>query len=109
MLSGRRTRLHRVLDCASPSGPGHRLVPPSRCSSPRNPAAPSMRRPPVPTPRRHILEKGGFRFVGFRMGEETDRYVPTEVADFVLEYAPAPFSTWQDALTKAPAARTSHT
>ncbi len=36
-------------------------------------------------PSRHILEKGGFRFVGFRMGEETDRFVPTEIADFVLE------------------------
>ena len=36
-------------------------------------------------PSRHILEKCGFRCVGFRMGEETERYVAREIADFVLE------------------------
>ncbi len=36
-------------------------------------------------PSRHILEKCGFRCVGFRMGEETDRFVAREIADFVLE------------------------
>lgn len=37
------------------------------------------------TPSRHILEKCGFRCVGLRMGEETERFVPREIADFVLE------------------------
>jgi RimJ/RimL family protein N-acetyltransferase len=32
-----------------------------------------------------VLEKCGFRFVCFRAGEETERYLPGEVADFVLE------------------------
>ena len=32
-----------------------------------------------------ILEKCGFRCVGFRMGEETERYVAREIAEFVLE------------------------
>lgn len=32
-----------------------------------------------------ILQKCGFRFVGLRMGEETERYVAGEIADFVLE------------------------
>ncbi|MBL8746502.1 MAG: GNAT family N-acetyltransferase [Phycisphaerae bacterium] len=32
-----------------------------------------------------ILEKCGFRCTGFRMGEETDRFVAREIADFVLE------------------------
>ncbi len=32
-----------------------------------------------------ILEKCGFRCVGFRMGEETDRFIAREIADFVLE------------------------
>jgi len=36
-------------------------------------------------PSRHILEKCGFRFTGLRMGEETERYVAREVADYVLE------------------------
>lgn len=36
-------------------------------------------------PSRHILEKCGFRCVGFRMGEETERFVAREIADFVLE------------------------
>lgn len=31
-----------------------------------------------------ILEKCGFRCTGFRMGEETDRYIAREIADFVL-------------------------
>lgn len=34
---------------------------------------------------RHILEKCGFRCVGLRMGEETDRYLAREIADYVLE------------------------
>ncbi len=34
---------------------------------------------------RCILEKCGFRCVGFRMGEETERYVAREIAEFVLE------------------------
>lgn len=34
---------------------------------------------------RHILEKCGFRCIGLRMGEETDRYVAREIAEFVLE------------------------
>lgn len=33
---------------------------------------------------RHILEKNGFRCTGFRMGEETDRYLARELAEFVL-------------------------
>jgi RimJ/RimL family protein N-acetyltransferase len=36
-------------------------------------------------PSRRILEKCGFRCVGLRMGEETERYVAGEIADFVLE------------------------
>lgn len=32
-----------------------------------------------------ILEKCGFRCVGFRMGEETERFIAREIADFVLE------------------------
>ncbi len=31
-----------------------------------------------------ILEKCGFRCTGFRMGEETDRYLARELAEFVL-------------------------
>ncbi|MBS0197356.1 MAG: GNAT family N-acetyltransferase [Planctomycetes bacterium] len=34
---------------------------------------------------RRILEKCGFRCVGSRTGEETDRYLPCEIADYVLE------------------------
>jgi RimJ/RimL family protein N-acetyltransferase len=34
---------------------------------------------------RRILEKCGFRFVGVRMGEESERYLPGELAEFVLE------------------------
>jgi RimJ/RimL family protein N-acetyltransferase len=34
---------------------------------------------------RHILEKCGFRCTGRRMGEETDRFVACEIAEFVLE------------------------
>jgi RimJ/RimL family protein N-acetyltransferase len=34
---------------------------------------------------RRVLEKCGFRFVGFRMGAETERYLPGEVAGFVLD------------------------
>lgn len=34
---------------------------------------------------RRILEKCGFRCTGYRMGEDTDRYVAGEIADFVLE------------------------
>ncbi len=36
-------------------------------------------------PSQRILEKCGFRCVGFRMGEETERFLATEIADFVLE------------------------
>lgn len=36
-------------------------------------------------PSRRILEKCGFRCVGFRTGEETERYLARELADFVLE------------------------
>jgi RimJ/RimL family protein N-acetyltransferase len=32
-----------------------------------------------------ILQKCGFRCTGYRMGEETERYVAREIADFVLE------------------------
>ncbi len=32
-----------------------------------------------------VLEKCGFRWVGYRMGEETERYVGCELAEFVLE------------------------
>lgn len=36
-------------------------------------------------PSQHILLKCGFRCTGFRMGEETERYLAREVAEFVLE------------------------
>lgn len=36
-------------------------------------------------PSRHILEKCGFRCTGFRMGEETERFIAREIAEFVLE------------------------
>jgi len=36
-------------------------------------------------PSQRILEKCGFRCVGFRMGEETERYVAREIAEYVLE------------------------
>jgi RimJ/RimL family protein N-acetyltransferase len=36
-------------------------------------------------PSHRILEKCGFRCTGFRMGEESERYVAREIADFVLE------------------------
>lgn len=32
-----------------------------------------------------VLERCGFRLTGHAMGEETDRYLPGEVAEFVLE------------------------
>jgi RimJ/RimL family protein N-acetyltransferase len=32
-----------------------------------------------------ILEKCGFRCMGYRQGEETERYSAREVGDFVLE------------------------
>jgi RimJ/RimL family protein N-acetyltransferase len=34
---------------------------------------------------RRILEKCGFRFLGLRMGEETDRFIAREIADFILD------------------------
>lgn len=34
---------------------------------------------------RRVLEKCGFRFLGLRMGEETDRYIAREIAEFVLD------------------------
>jgi len=36
-------------------------------------------------PSRHILEKCGFRCQGLRMGEETDRFIAREIADYLLE------------------------
>lgn len=36
-------------------------------------------------PSRRILEKCGFRFVTLRTGEETERYIASEIADYVLE------------------------
>lgn len=36
-------------------------------------------------PSQHILTKCGFRLVGYRMGEETDRFTAREIADFVLD------------------------
>lgn len=33
---------------------------------------------------RHILEKCGFRLVGVRMGEETERFLAREIADYEL-------------------------
>ncbi|HRJ50036.1 MAG: GNAT family N-acetyltransferase [Phycisphaeraceae bacterium] len=36
-------------------------------------------------PSRRILEKCGFRCVGHRPGEETERFVAREIADYVLE------------------------
>lgn len=36
-------------------------------------------------PSRRILEKYGFRLVGVRMDEETERFVAREVAEYVLE------------------------
>lgn len=36
-------------------------------------------------PSRHILEKRGFRCVGHRMGEETERFVAREITAYVLE------------------------
>ena len=32
-----------------------------------------------------VLEKCGFRLTGYRMGEETDRFVACELAEFVLD------------------------
>jgi RimJ/RimL family protein N-acetyltransferase len=37
------------------------------------------------TPSQRVLEKCGFRRVGSRVGAETERYVPGEIGDFVLE------------------------
>lgn len=42
--------------------------------------APSMR----------ILEKCGFRLTGFSQGEETDRFLPREIAHFILDEPSAP-------------------
>lgn len=36
-------------------------------------------------PSQRILEKCGFRCVGYRMGEETERFVAREIAEYVLE------------------------
>jgi RimJ/RimL family protein N-acetyltransferase len=41
-------------------------------------------------PSRRILEKCGFRCTGFRMGEESDRYIAREIAEFVLVAADQP-------------------
>lgn len=37
------------------------------------------------TASRKILERNGFRLIGVRMGEETDRYVASEIAEYTLE------------------------
>lgn len=34
---------------------------------------------------RHILERAGFRLTGTRAGEETDRYLARDIADFILD------------------------
>ncbi len=34
---------------------------------------------------RKILERNGFRLIGVRMGEETDRYLATEIAEYTLD------------------------
>ncbi len=34
---------------------------------------------------RKILERNGFRLIGIRMGEETDRYVASEIAEYTLD------------------------
>lgn len=36
-------------------------------------------------PSRRILQKCGFRLAGVRKGEETDRYLAREIADFILD------------------------
>ncbi len=36
-------------------------------------------------PSRRVLEKCGFRLVGCRMGEETDRFLACEIADYVID------------------------
>lgn len=36
-------------------------------------------------PSRRVLEKCGFRLTGLRAGEETDRFVAREIADYVLD------------------------
>ena len=36
-------------------------------------------------PSQHILTTCGFRLVGYRMGEETERFTGREIADFVLD------------------------
>lgn len=50
---------------------------------PRRPLHATTARTNAPSHR--VLEKCGFRCVGFRMGEETERFVAREIADFVLE------------------------
>lgn len=50
---------------------------------PRRPLHATAARTNAPSHR--ILQKGGFRCVGFRMGEETERFTAREIADFVLE------------------------
>lgn len=37
------------------------------------------------TASRTILERNGFRLIGIRMGEETDRYVASEIAEYTLD------------------------
>jgi RimJ/RimL family protein N-acetyltransferase len=37
------------------------------------------------TASRKILERNGFRLIGVRMGEETDRYVASEIAEYTLD------------------------
>ena len=37
------------------------------------------------TASRKILERNGFRLIGVRMGEETDRYLASEIAEYTLD------------------------
>ncbi|MBL8762850.1 MAG: GNAT family N-acetyltransferase [Phycisphaerae bacterium] len=60
-----------------------RALPLFLAQEPRRPLRATIARANAPS--RHILEKSGFRCLGFRMGEETDRFLPLEIADFVLD------------------------
>jgi RimJ/RimL family protein N-acetyltransferase len=53
------------------------------CEERRRPLFATTARTNAPSQR--ILEKCGFRCTGFRMGEETERFVAREIADYVLE------------------------
>lgn len=53
------------------------------CEERRRPLYATAARTNAPSHR--ILEKNGFRCIGFRMGEETERFIAREIADFVLD------------------------